>query len=148
MYPWKDYICAARKESLAKFLLLDLYAKERTISDAMPNRHFIANIADVLPIRNFIWEKVLDLQSSHNSDSEEIPKLLRGGGNSRWAGGGSQMEYVRSWVLLIIGRGYKNLLIVEENKLQTNPLPSNIRWVLSPPRILTPYPLLDFCIRK
>ena len=45
---------AARKESLAKFLLLDLYAKERTISDAMPNRHFIANIADVLPIRNFI----------------------------------------------------------------------------------------------
>ena len=47
-------LLAARKESLAKFLILDLYAKERTISDAMPNRHFIANIADVLPIRNFI----------------------------------------------------------------------------------------------
>ena len=45
-------------------------------------------------------KKVLDLQSSHNSDSEEIPKLLRGGGNSRWAGGES--DGVRP-VMSIIG---------------------------------------------
>ena len=49
-----EALVGLRKEDLPKLEYTRFYHKEEIINDAKPNRHFVANIADVLPIRNFI----------------------------------------------------------------------------------------------